>query len=467
MTSKLWGGRFATGPDRTFFRFNRSFGFDVRLLPADVQASQAWAEALEGVGVLSQDEAARLHKGLEGILERSTSDAAFLNDSNCEDVHSFLESRLVQDLGDLGKKLHTGRSRNDQVATAFRLWLRGELDLAIQKIKDTARALLDQAEAQPDAVIPGYTHLQKAQPVLWAHWCLAYVEMLTRDLERVQQARARCNVLPLGSGALAGTSYRVDRSLLAKRLGFKSITRNSLDAVSDRDFALDALFAASTTLLHLSRLSEDLIIYSTTEFGFIELGDAISTGSSLMPQKKNPDAFELLRGKTGRVFGALTSLLVTAKGLPLAYNKDLQEDKEAVFDAMDTLVDSLDVATICLSNVKLRADRAKAASETGYMNATELADYFVSKGLTFREAHDAVGRVVRDGVSKGRELGAYTTDEIAALVPTLKGHLDAQELAYCLSLESTLARKDVPGGTAPKRVAKALRDARTRIGTAS
>jgi argininosuccinate lyase len=463
MTSKLWGRRFATGPNQTFFRYNRSFGFDVRLLPADVRASQAWAEALLGVGVLTADEVRRLQQGLEEILEKAQSDAAFLEDPACEDVHSFLESRLVTKLGDLGKKLHTGRSRNDQVATAFRLWLREELDLAIRKARDAQAALVELAEAHPGAVIPGYTHLQKAQPVLWAHWCLAYSEMLNRDLERLEQARARTNVLPLGSGALAGTSYAVDRPAIAKRLGFDSITRNSLDAVSDRDFALDALFAASTTLLHLSRLSEDLIVYSSTEFGFLELGDAISTGSSLMPQKKNPDAFELLRGKTGRVFGALTGLLVTAKGLPLAYNKDLQEDKEAVFDALDTLTDSLEVAAICLRSVKLREARARAASETGYMNATELADYFVSKGLPFREAHDAVGRVVREGLKTSRELQALSVAEIAALVPALEGKLVEAEIRHCLSLESTLARKQVPGGTAPEQVQSALNVLKKRL----
>ncbi|HYN86630.1 MAG TPA: argininosuccinate lyase, partial [Pyrinomonadaceae bacterium] len=333
----LWGGRFTGATDEGFARFNRSFGLDRRLFEADVRASLAHAEGLRGAGVLDAEEARRIDEGLRSLLARFREEGArfFEEDAAAEDVHSFIESRLVAVAGDAGRKLHTGRSRNDQVATALRLWLRDEIDAASDALRGVQAALLDLAGRHSDAVLPGYTHLQRAQPVLWAHWCLAYFEMLARDRERMSDVRRRTNVLPLGSAALAGTSYAVDRSETARALGFDSVTRNSLDAVSDRDFCVEFAAAASLAMAHLSRLAEDLIIYASAEFGFVELSDAVATGSSLMPQKKNPDALELVRGKAGRVFGRLVSLLATVKGLPLTYNKDLQEDKEAVFDAAD------------------------------------------------------------------------------------------------------------------------------------
>ena len=316
---------------------------------------------------------------------------------SAEDVHSFVESRLIELVGDVGRKLHTGRSRNDQVATDFRLWLRSSIDDLNETIRDAQTSLLDFAEANRDVVIPGYTHLQRAQPVLLAHWCLAYFEMLTRDRERLSEARRRVNVMPLGSAALAGTSFPIDRERLATELGFEGVSRNSLDAVSDRDFCVEFLSACSLIMVHLSRLAEDIILYATSEFGLFELGDAIATGSSLMPQKKNPDSMELVRGKSGRVFGDLMALLTTLKGLPLAYNKDMQEDKEAVFDAFDTVSASLRVTATVLRNLGVNKERAAAAASSGYMNATELADYLVRKGMPFRDAHEIVGTDCHEG----------------------------------------------------------------------
>src|SRR5256884_826536 len=307
-------------------------------------------------------------------------------------------------IGDLGRKLHTGRSRNDQVATDLRLWLRGELDRLAINLRSAQEALLDLAEANRDAVIPGYTHLQRAQPILFAHWCLAYFEMLARDRERLAEVRKRVNVLPLGSAALAGTSYPIDREAVARSLGFDEVSRNSLDAVSDRDFCVEFTSAASLVMLHLSRLAEDIILYSTTEFGFFELSDPVATGSSLMPQKKNPDSMELVRGKAGRVFGHLAALLATMKGLPLAYNKDMQEDKEAIFDTADTINASLEVTAHVLRNIRINRERTREAASHGYLNATELADYLARKGIPFREAHETVGRIVVDAIERGVEL---------------------------------------------------------------
>src|SRR5947209_4712137 len=348
-SKKLWGGRFRGETDPAFARYNRSFGFDRRLFEADVRGSLAHCESLRAAGVLGDDEAARIRQGLNTLLSQAAErDESFFDDEAAEDVHSFIEARLVELAGDAGRKLHTGRSRNDQVATALRLWLRDEIDRTASAARGAQVALLDLAESHADAVLPGYTHLQRAQPVLFAHWCLAYFEMLARDRERLGEVRRRVNVLPLGSAALAGTSHPIDREAVARALGFDAVSRNSLDAVSDRDFCIEFASATSLIMMHLSRFAEDIILYSTSEFGFFELGDAVTTGSSLMPQKKNPDAMELVRGKAGRVFGRNVSLLTMLKGLPLAYNKDMQEDKEAVFDAFDTTGACLQVATLVL-----------------------------------------------------------------------------------------------------------------------
>ncbi|HET6863095.1 MAG TPA: argininosuccinate lyase, partial [Pyrinomonadaceae bacterium] len=335
-TKNLWGGRFKGKTDPGFAAFNNSFRFDRRMFDQDVDASIAYAKALQLVGVLTTSEAQAIQDGLREIKKRAEDDESYF-DADSEDVHSFVESRLIELVGDVGRKLHTGRSRNDQVATDFRLWVREAIDRLDEEVRNSQSALLDFAESNKEIVIPGYTHLQPAQPVLLAHWCLAYFEMLARDRSRLSDTRRRVNVMPLGSAALAGNSFGIDREALAADLGFADVSKNSLDAVSDRDFCLEFLSNCSLVMVHLSRLAEDIVIYSTNEFGLIQLGDAIATGSSLMPQKKNPDSMELVRGKAGRVFGDLAGMLATMKGLPLAYNKDMQEDKEAVFDAFDTV----------------------------------------------------------------------------------------------------------------------------------
>ena len=377
---------------------------------------------------------------------------------NSEDVHSFVEARLVEVVGDAGRKLHTGRSRNDQVATDLRLWLRDAIDQLSERVRSTQAALLEFAEANAAAVLPGYTHLQRAQPILFAHWCLSYFEMLARDRERLSETRRRVNVMPLGSAALAGASFPIDREAVARELGFEGISRNSLDAVSDRDFCVEFAGACALIMVHLSRLAEEVILYSTSEFGFFELSDAVATGSSLMPQKKNPDSMELVRGKAGRVFGHTVSLLTMLKGLPLAYNKDMQEDKEAVFDAFDTTAACLEVSSLVLRNVQLNVDRMRAAASKGMMNATELADYLVRKGVPFRKAHETVGKIVVRAIEKEMELGELSLAELRSFSDEIES-----DVFESLTLEQTLGSKSLEGGTAPERVAEALVSARNLL----
>lgn len=454
LDKKLWGGRFTSAADPSFAKFNSSFAFDRRLFAADIRASIAHCNGLRGAGVLTTEEADQIVAGLQAILDEATSRADYF-DEPAEDVHSFVEARLVEMIGEPGRKLHTGRSRNDQVATDLRLWLRDAIDQLFERVKQTQAAFLDLAERETETVLPGYTHLQRAQPILFAHWCLAYFEMLARDRERLAEVRSRVNVLPLGSAAIAGTSFPIDREAVARELEFEGVTRNSIDAVSDRDFCVEFAGTCSLIMVHLSRLAEEIILYATAEFGFFELNDAVATGSSLMPQKKNPDSMELVRGKAGRVFGDLTALLTTLKGLPLAYNKDMQEDKEAVFDGFDTTAGSLEVSTIVLQNLSLNRERMRAAATKGMLNATELADYLVRKGVPFREAHETVGKAVLKAIEKGVELSDLPLDDLRAL--SNKIERDAFE---CLALEQTLATKSQVGGTAPERVAEALRSAR-------
>ncbi|HZI61885.1 MAG TPA: argininosuccinate lyase [Pyrinomonadaceae bacterium] len=448
----MWGGRFKDKTDPGFAAFNNSFRFDRRLFEADVTASIAYTEALENARVITAEEGAQIRDALKKIFDRGCQD-----DAPEEDVHSFVEARLVELIGDAGRKLHTGRSRNDQVATDFRLWLRQGIDNLDATLRLTQTALLDFADANSEIVIPGYTHLQRAQPVLLAHWCLAYFEMLSRDRERLIDTRRRVNVMPLGSAALAGTSFPIDRAALAQSLGFEDVTKNSLDAVSDRDFCVEFLSACSLIMVHLSRLAEDVIVYATTEFGFFELGDAIATGSSLMPQKKNPDSMELVRGKAGRVFGDLLGLLTTLKGLPLAYNKDMQEDKEAVFDAFDTVTASLQVTSIVLTNITVTKP-----SLGGYMNATELADYLVRKGMPFRDAHEIVGRVVVRAIELKTQMEEISLEELK----TFSSLIDT-DVYDALSLEQTLTRKSQTGGTARASVKESLANARRELAESS
>ncbi|MCA1638015.1 MAG: argininosuccinate lyase, partial [Acidobacteria bacterium] len=400
----LWGGRFTGKADEKFVAFNHSFGFDYRLFAADVRSSAAHCEGLRKAEVLTGQEAEQIQNGLHKLLEQAAREENFFADSNAEDVHSFIETQLVKIVGDAGRKLHTGRSRNDQVTTALRIWLREEIDEMTTDLQNLQKSLIDLAENYRTAILPGYTHLQRAQPILLAHWCLAYFEMLKRDAARLFEVRGRVNVLPLGAAALAGTSYLIDREAVARDLGFDSIAENSLDAVSDRDFAAEFVHAASLIMTHLSRLAEDIILYTTTEFGFFELSDAVATGSSLMPQKKNPDSMELVRGKSGRVFGHLMALLTMLKGLPMAYNKDMQEDKEAVFDACDTTRDCLQITATVLQNLRVREERMKKAAVEGYLNATELADYLSKKGVPFRSAHEIAGRIVLQAIETKVEL---------------------------------------------------------------
>lgn len=457
-TENLWGGRFTGAANETFTEFNNSFKFDRRLFSADVRASIAYCDGLFHAGVITRLEAERIKNGLSTILKRADYNRNYFDEIASEDVHSFIETRLVQLVGDVGKKIHTGRSRNDQVSTAFRLWLREKISDISKTARDVQQSLIESAEKNLEAILPGYTHLQRAQPILWAHWCLAYYEMLARDRERLDEVWRRVNVLPLGSAALAGTSFELDREAVARELGFEGVTANSLDAVSDRDYAIEFVGACSLIMVHLSRLAEDLILYASTEFNFIELSDAVSTGSSLMPQKKNPDALELIRGKAGRIFGHQIALLTTMKGLPLAYNKDMQEDKEAIFDTVDTVSACLQVAKIVLENLRVNREKMRQSATKGYLNATELADYLVQRNVPFRTAHDTVGKIVLYAISKNRELSELSLNELRKF----SEHIET-DIFEALSLEQTLASKNQIGGTSPERVSEALETARESL----
>ncbi|HYE61269.1 MAG TPA: argininosuccinate lyase [Phycisphaerales bacterium] len=454
----LWGGRFESGPDALFKQLNDSLRFDYRLARQDIEGSIGWAKAIARAGVLTPDELTKLTAALNKLLEEVRANPTLPANDTDEDIHSWVERRLIESVGPLGKKLHTGRSRNDQVATDLRLWTRAAIDQRLAELRDCRRALIDLATREQSTVLSGYTHLQRAQPVLFPHWCLAYVEMLERDETRLRDARTRVNTCPLGSGALAGTAYTIDRHALAHDLGFDAPTNNSLDAVSDRDFVLETLAACAITAVHLSRLGEDLILYGSQEFAFIEFDDAVSSGSSLMPQKKNPDSAELLRGKSGRVIGPLVSLLTTVKGLPLAYNKDLQEDKEPLFDAMDHLSMCLRVVPRILDTLKVRRDACERAAKGGYSNATDLADYLVSRDVPFREAHEQVGRVVRHALSLGKPIEELPLTELQRLAPAVQPDVYAS-----LTIEAGLSRRNVHGGTGTQAVAAALAAARARL----
>ncbi|MBU6414219.1 MAG: argininosuccinate lyase [Planctomycetes bacterium] len=457
--AQLWGGRFEHGADPLFKLFNDSLPFDHRLTQQDIAGSIGWAKAITAAGVLTLPECEKLINALEQLSDQVTRDPGMPLRSGQEDVHSFVESWLVEKLGPLGKKLHTGRSRNDQVATDIRLWTRAQVDARIGEILALQRALVTLAQREHATIIPGYTHVQRAQPILAAHWCMAYFEMLSRDAARLADARTRINICPLGSAALAGTTYPIDRETLAEDLGFDAASDNSLDATSDRDFALETLAAASICAVHLSRLAEDLVFYASQEFALVEMHDSVSSGSSLMPQKKNPDAAELIRGKSGRIIGDLVGLLVTLKGLPLAYNKDLQEDKEGLFDAMDHLSISLRIATRVIETLKFRPENAKRAAQGGYSNATDLADYLVSKGVPFRDAHEEVGKLVRHALAAGKPLEDLTLDEFR-----LHTKVVGKDVYKWLTLEAGLAKREVRGGTGPKTVARAVAAAAANLG---
>ena len=437
--------------DEAFERFNASLSLDQRLILEDIQGSMAYAEALEQTGVLSSRELQRILEGLGTIRNRAQQDPAFLAGATDEDVHSFVEARLVEIIGEAGLKLHTGRSRNDQVALDTRLFLKKAIGRVQQALKGLMGELLNQARRGPDLVVPGYTHLRKAQPILLAHYWLAWFEMFSRDRERFEDCFRRTDCMPMGAGALAGNAFAVDREALRRKLDFSRVTANSLDAVSDRDYLVDFVSAGSLTLVHLSRLAEDLIFFSTPECGWIELSEEVTTGSSLMPQKKNPDSLELLRGKSGRVIGNLTRLLVVLKGLPLTYNKDLQEDKEVLFDTLDTLLDCLQVAQVVVRTLEIDAGAAREALEGDFLTATDLADYLVRKGMAFREAHGLVGRIVLE--CEGRQIGL---SELPLSRYRQLSPLFGEDLFHALTVRHSLEARSVSGGTAPARVAEAL-----------
>jgi len=450
--TKLWGGRFEGAIDPRFDTFNASLRFDRRLAIADVIGSIAWARGLEGAGVLTADDCARIVTALEALRAELTSGALVIAGDEAEDVHAFVEMKLAEKVGDLARKLHTGRSRNDQVATDLKIWMResvSEIGLALQ---DLMRALVDLAEPNAALPMPGYTHLQRAQAITVGHHLLAYAEMFHRDHGRIVDAVRRFVTCPLGSGALAGTAWPIDREAVARDLGFPSATRNSLDAVSDRDHVCEIAFVCSLVGVHLSRLAEDWIFFASTEAGFLELSDAVATGSSLMPQKKNPDSLELLRGKSARTIGRLSGLLTLVKGLPLAYDKDLQEDKEALFDVVDTTRASLEVAAIVVRNARFHADRCQSEASKGYLNATDLADLLVEHGVSFRDAHEKTGIAVRTAIEQGVELEALSDADRARLLPEL-ARVSRAEYAKALSVEASLARRNAVGGTSPIRVA--------------
>lgn len=461
----LWGGRFESGPDALFRALNDSLRFDYRFAKQDIEGSIGWARALHRAKVLSDSEIKTLESTLAELRTAVLANPMLplgtpQSPGTDEDIHSWVERTLIEKIGDLGKKLHTGRSRNDQVATDLRLWTRDEIDARLAELRECRRALIDLAKRESGTVTSGYTHLQRAQPVLFSHWCLAYVEMFERDEARLHDARRRVNICPLGSGALAGTGYPIDREKLAADLGFDRPTRNSLDAVSDRDFVIETLAACSLAAIHLSRLGEDLILYGSQEFGLIEFDDKVSSGSSLMPQKKNPDAAELLRGKAGRINGALVALLTTVKGLPLAYNKDLQEDKEPLFDAMDHLSLSLCVVPRILDTLKVRRDACERAAKGGYSNATDLADYLVGKGVPFREAHEQAGRAVRLGLASAKALEDLPLDALRSVAPACQ-----EDVFERITLARGMSTREAMGGTGPKAVAAALTEAGRRLTT--
>lgn len=455
---KMWGGRFERGPAAEFWEFQRSFPFDQRLLPQELAVDRAWARALKGASILSDAELGQILAALDEIDRRAKAEPQWVASSAAEDVHHFAEMHVRELAGEAGGKLHTGRSRNDLVVTEFRMWIRdaaGELRTALAKM---IRALLDKAAQHPALPMPGNTHLQHAQPILLAHWMLAHAEGFFHDADRMAFAANTANACPLGAGALAGTNIPIDRMALARELGFERITRNSLDSISRRDFPLDYLYALSVTALHLSRLAEDVTWFATPEFGFVKLPDEYSTGSSLMPQKKNPDAWELIRGKCGRVVAALNGLMITVKGLPTGYQRDLQEDKEPVFAAHDEVTAMLRVAAGAIAATKFNEARLREAASDPLLLATEVADYLVARGVPFREAHEIVGRAVRDAESSGHTLASLPLDR-------WKKHsakFDA-DLVQWLTVESALARKKLPGGTAPEAVATALAEAQTRL----
>ncbi|MHB1642889.1 MAG: argininosuccinate lyase [Acidithiobacillus sp.] len=457
MSEKMWGGRFAAGTDRLVEAFTASIQVDRRLYAEDIRGSMAHARMLGRVGVLTEAEVEAIVTGLTQVRQEIVEDRLPFVDA-LEDIHMHVESRLTEIIGDVGKKLHTGRSRNDQVATDLRLYTRGCLDELVRELQHLQNVFIDLAEREVETILPGLTHMQVAQPISFGHHCMAYVEMFHRDTQRLLDARRRVNVLPLGAAALAGTTFPIDRWDVARQLGFEAVAENSLDAVSDRDFVMEVLSDLAILAVHLSRLSEELILWMSAPFGFIDLPDSFCTGSSIMPQKKNPDVAEIIRGKSGRVVGDLVAILVLMKGQPLAYNRDNQEDKETLFDALDQMRASVEIMGRMLPGLQTRPDVMRAQAERGFATATDLADYLVRKGLPFRDAHAVVGRAVRLAQERHIGLEALPLADLQALSPLID-----REVYTVLVLEGSLAARDHLGGTAPRQVQAAIQRARERL----
>ncbi len=455
--TKLWGGRFQKATDHLVDDFHSSISFDQRLYRYDIRGSMAHARMLAKQGIIAPEEAQAIIKGLEEILADIEAGRVEFSVA-AEDIHMNIEQLLIERIGPVGKKLHTARSRNDQVALDVRMYLKDEIDAIIALLRQLQETLLDLAEKHLDTVMPGYTHLQRAQPVTLAHHLLAYVQMFGRDVERLQDCRRRTDVLPLGAGALAGTTFPIDPAYVAEQLGFAAVAENSLDAVSDRDFAVEFTAAAALIMVHLSRFCEEIILWSSAEFAFVELDDAYSTGSSMMPQKKNPDVAELTRGKAGRVFGDLMTLLTMLKGLPLAYNKDMQEDKEALFDAVDTVKKCLRVFTPMVASLKVRPENMAGAARGGFTNATDLADYLVKKGVPFREAHEQAGKLVYYCLSRGKSLEELSLEEFRHLAPRVE-----EDVYRAIDIRQCVAARRVLGGPAPEAVRQAILRARAGL----
>ncbi len=455
---KMWSGRFRQPLDPDFERWQRSFEFDRRLLRYEIAASGAHARALKNAGVLSADELISILQGLEQIGERAATSPSFLDDGKAEDVHHFVEKQLAALIGDAGYKLHSGRSRNEQIATDLRLYVRAAIDQLRHELSELCGAFVARAEQAADAAVPAYTHLQRAEPVLVGHWLLAYVEMFLRDADRLADCRKRLNVCPLGSGAVAGATLPLDRAFMAETLGFDGPTANSIDATSDRDFALEFVNTVSLIAMHLSRWAEEMILFSTQEYEFVELPEAYSTGSSAMPQKKNPDLLELIRGKSGRVLGHASALMITLKGLPLAYNKDLQETQEPLFAAADALAQMLPLVTGWMKAVEFRHETMQQAAQTGFMNAWAAATYLVKRGVPSRMAHERIGKAVQLCLERGCELQELPLQELKALSPAF-----GEDFAESLTLAAVLEVHDVAGGTAPTRVRQAIGAAKKKI----
>ncbi|HIJ36513.1 MAG TPA: argininosuccinate lyase [Deltaproteobacteria bacterium] len=458
MSVKMWGGRFAKETDALVNRFNSSIGFDHKLHAYDVDGSIAHCRVLARKDIITEEEAVIMIEAL-GQIKRELERGQHPFTDDHEDIHSLVEEILVDKIGPLGEKIHTGRSRNDQVALDVRLYVRDAVQQVINLIRTNQIALVTLAEKNMGVIMPGYTHMQRAQPVLLSHHLMAYYEMLGRDRERFEESLKRVIVLPLGSAALAGTTFELDRDSIARDLGFERISRNSMDAVSDRDFVMDFLFNASMVMMHLSRLSEELVLWSTQEFGFAIISDSFCTGSSIMPQKKNPDMPELIRGKTGRVYGHLMALLTTFKGLPLTYNKDMQEDKEALFDAADTVTICLEVMCRLLGEIDFDRERLEKAVSRGHLAATDLADYLVRKGITFREAHEIVGKMVLSVIDKGKELRELTLEEMKGFTRQI-----GEDVYAWLDPLKSPGRRNSPGGTGPERVRHEIESAKKELG---